>query len=114
MENSTATKLTDKQQIWLEHIQSAEAQGKTLSQYAHKNDLKLSALYNWKWVLKREGKLGAPAKKPFIKVTSSIKANPTPLGLAPSLQIRFPNHTHVDIHIRFTELPQILAMIKSL
>jgi hypothetical protein len=114
MDNAAAEKLTNKQQVWLKHIQTAEVQGKSLSQYARDNDLKLGALYNWKWVLKNEGKLAAPTKKPFIKVARSIKSKPIHLSLAPSLQVRFPNQTQVEIQIATTELPQLLAMIKSL
>jgi hypothetical protein len=32
MVNTTTVKLTDKQQTWLEHTKTAEAQGKSLSQ----------------------------------------------------------------------------------
>lgn len=56
MENTATAKLTDKQLIWLRHVETSETQGKSLSQYARDNDLKLGALYNWKWILKIEGK----------------------------------------------------------
>jgi hypothetical protein len=114
MENTAAVQLTGKQQIWLKHIQTAKAQGKSLSQYARDNDLKLGALYNWKWVLKNEGKLGALTEKPFIKVNKPTETNSNHFSLMPNLQIRFPNQAQVDIQITPAELPQLLAMVKSL
>jgi hypothetical protein len=46
MENTASVKLTDKQQTWLKRTKTAETQGKSLSQCARDNDLKLSAFYN--------------------------------------------------------------------
>ncbi|MEM9386739.1 MAG: hypothetical protein AAGA68_16895 [Pseudomonadota bacterium] len=49
---------TDKRErYWLQHLQSAEAQGATLAAYAEAKELNVRHLYDWKRVLAKRGLL---------------------------------------------------------
>lgn len=49
------TPLTEKQQLWLEHIRACDQFGQTMKAYAEEHDLNVSALYAWKKTLRRKG-----------------------------------------------------------
>ena len=50
--------LTEKQRFWLEHLKACEQSGQLMRQYAKAHELKATAFYNWKSVLRRKGVLG--------------------------------------------------------
>ncbi len=57
------SKLTSKQQCWLDHIQEAERQGQSLSGYAQQHNLNLKLLYSMKHTLRQKGVLAKPITK---------------------------------------------------
>ena len=50
-------KLTERQQFWLDHIQTARAANMALTRYAREHDLKDKDLYQWSAKLVRRGVL---------------------------------------------------------
>ena len=116
MDLSTRTNsLTKKQRFWLNHIQSAQSQGLSLSRYASQHDLSLKALYNWRWLLKRKGLMDNASPQPFVPVVQQpIIHRPRPLGGQAQLHLRFANDTQVDLTIEPAQLSAVLAMVKAL
>ena len=56
------TPLTEKQQFWLSHVQACDESGQSMRAYADANGLSVTALYNWKSVLRGKGALDAPVR----------------------------------------------------
>lgn len=53
----SATKLTEKQQYWLEHVEQAQSQGLSMSAYAKQHDLNLKLFYNMRTIFRQKGVL---------------------------------------------------------
>jgi len=74
MEMPKEIKLTNRQQYWLEHIQSCELAGISLARYAKENSINLQSMYTSKATLISKGVLSKPNRPRFqraqLKVTS--------------------------------------------
>ena len=109
--------LTEKQRYWMNHITTAQSQNLSLSQYASEHSLPLKALYNWHWLLKSKGLLGAEmSPKPFVPVMREHQPNhikPRNVDCT-NLRLSFTNDTQIDIQIDTTDLGAVLAIVKAL
>ena len=109
--------LTEKQRYWMNHITTAQSQKLSLSRYASQHNLPLKALYNWHWLLKSKGLVGAEmSAKPFVPVVREHQPNPNKAHNAGyvNVTLSFANNTQVDIQVNTTDLGGVLAMVKAL
>ena len=88
------SKLTSKQQCWLEHIQEAERQGQSLSDYAQQHSLNLKLLYNMKHALRQKGLLAKPAAKQSLLPVQLISQSSRTLS---SCRISLPNGVVIEL-----------------
>ena len=87
------SKITERQQHWLNHINAADASKGSLVAYAAAHDLKVKDLYQWKTALARRGLLpGKSAKAAFVPVATPPAAPPI------SCSISLPN----GVRLQFT------------
>ena len=112
MPENHPVKLSAKQQQMLKHIQRANDQGQSLSEYAKQHDLNKKALYNYHWMLRKKGLLEASTEPPaFVKVTPA----PRPKSAAGvTWRIYFPNGIHVQIDGDEKALSGLLQRVYSL
>jgi hypothetical protein len=73
------TRMTKRQQFWLEHVHAAMRSGQPLQQYAKRHELSIGALYNAKSVFKRDGLLKSAA-------TQAAPSAFVPVQVAPQTQ----------------------------
>jgi hypothetical protein len=62
--------LTQRQRYWLEHIQSCEASGKSIAEYATEHGVNVRAMYSGKKILVNKGIL--PATQPCDKLNCFV------------------------------------------
>ncbi|MFH1999634.1 MAG: hypothetical protein ABIK28_08135 [Planctomycetota bacterium] len=55
MSQQETKKITERQQYWLNHIETCERNGQTLKSYAIAQNLDIQPLYNWKTRLRTKG-----------------------------------------------------------
>ena len=84
--------ITERQQHWLDHLNSAAASGSSLVDYARAHELKAKDLYAWKTRLVNLGHLSAPRKhkeRSFVPVVS--------VGNAASATLVMPNGFRLEL-----------------
>lgn len=87
----TVKPVTDRQQYWLNHLKSAEANDGTLVDYAKAHQLKPKDLYQWKTRLIQRGALPDPAKPSgFVRVSSPVAH--------PRISLVMPNGVRLELH----------------
>ncbi len=102
--------LTQKQQYWLEHIQQAHATGQSLSDYAAQHDLRLKALYQYRWLLRKKGVLDEADQAPaFVKVSPPVVPIPQT-----TVTVHFPNGIRVELAGHAPALSALLTQVQSL
>ena len=57
MNESQETSLTEQQRYWFKHVQSCEASGKRITEYAAENGISVRAMYDGKRALVKKGVL---------------------------------------------------------
>lgn len=75
------TPLTEKQQFWLEHIQSCARTGLSMKDYAQSHALNVGAFYTWKKTLRRKGVIG-PARTAPSPLFHKAVISPALVGTA--------------------------------
>jgi transposase-like protein len=79
--------ITERQQFWLDHIQSAEAFDGSVADYARAHELTPQELYQWKTILTRRGLLSGRKR-----VSDFVGADtPTTQFIRPSLNSGLPS-----------------------
>ncbi len=73
--------LTERQQYWLDHIQSADEFDGTLVEYAKAEGMKVKDLYQWKTILMRRGFLAKPEPPAFVPVRETASTTMAALVL---------------------------------
>ena len=103
--------LSEKQQLWLTHVNASMASRLTVSAYAKENNLDVKALYNWRSDFIRKGLVDGKPKKPFAKVKTKP---PAPKSTSPAKHVItavLPN----GVELRFDTLsPEALTLLKAL
>lgn len=89
--------LTAKQQYWLDHINSAQDQNLSLSDYAREHNISLTSLYKWRWYLSNKSYLNKPNTSAFVKIVPSrmveSKSAPVIAVLPNGVKLEFPTLT---------------------
>ncbi len=111
---SQRTKLTERQRYWQAHIRRCEASGQTLAAYAAAHGLSVSALYESKSRLKRQGALPEKALVPaarFVRVERSGVAPPTTPIMC---RVQLPNAVVVEVGCEAEHWESLLASVARL
>jgi len=93
IDQTTASKLTDKGQYWLNHLQQCQAFGQSMAAYARSQGLGLKSFYRWRLHL-----LSSPAEEILdtvplfhpVRVTGSASSTGSPIKTL-SMVLRLPN-----------------------
>ncbi len=89
-----SSKLTERQQFWLEHLRACERNGQSLKSYAAEHGLAVSALYEAKSRLKRRGLVAStPKHGRFARVELASETASVP----PVCRIHLRNGTVVEL-----------------
>lgn len=89
--------ITERQQLWLDHIKAADASDGSLVAYATAHDLKVKDLYQWKTVLARRGLLPGKTRKPaFVPVARPSSSLPTSCSITLRNGVRLQFAGHLD------------------
>lgn len=86
--------LTEKQRVWLQHLEDCAASGLSMAAYAAEHDLRVGSLYVWKQNLKRRGLLQGDEVAPIFDLAS---VNPEPERAPISCTVRFPNGCSLEL-----------------
>ncbi len=107
------SKITLKQQYWLDHILAAKKSELSFADYAKQHQLNIKALYNWRKLLQKKGLLGTAEHKEsaFLKV-SSLPTNA--LSNRTSITVTLPNGVRIDIPSIISDLPQLIQTLVKL
>ncbi|MCF6262643.1 MAG: hypothetical protein L3J24_03525 [Xanthomonadales bacterium] len=83
--------LTQRQRYWLEHIQSCEASGKSMVEYAATQGFPVQALYSSKNILIKKGVLPGvqPARFQRVQVLKAEPGSQWRIGLANGVSVAF-------------------------
>ncbi len=74
--------ISERQQFWLDHIQSAEAFDGSVADYARAHELTPKELYQWKTILTRRGMLpGKKSSSDFVRVVTPPPVSSTGVSL---------------------------------
>lgn len=96
MPDTSSPTLTERQQFWLEHLRTCEAEGKATVVYAREHGLSPSGMYSARQDLVHRGVLPAPGKPRFARARV---APPQPEA---QWQVQLPNGAVVsfngDVH----------------
>lgn len=84
-------KLSEKQQVWLSHLQSCIAQKVSMKAYAVEHGLKLQTLYYWKKQFKKLGLVDVNSSSRFVKAVCRKETKAT------GIHIRFANGVTIDV-----------------
>lgn len=91
------TKITEKQQYWLNHFQAAESSGTTLAGYARQHELDPKLFHSWVHQLRKRGLIpAAEPRKPsssFARVDSAqqaVTSPPADIMLPNGIRLRVP------------------------
>jgi transposase-like protein len=78
--------LQARQQYWWEHLQAAVSRGVTIAEYARTEQLDSDALYRWRALFRRQGRLTAPEpeKAPRSKTNASAAVSFSAVQIAGS------------------------------
>ncbi|MBU1700378.1 MAG: hypothetical protein KJ927_10275 [Candidatus Eisenbacteria bacterium] len=107
MSQQETKKLTEKQQYWLNHIETCERNGQTLKSYAIAQNLDVQPLYNWKTRLRAMGFLshlnsesGREPRSQSTRIQAKTKFKTEDVGFA---AVRLAGHDErvFGIRIRF-------------
>ena len=105
--------LTEQQQFWWQHLQSCQATGKSMAEYAREHGLAVKSFYYWKKRLLRLGAT-APETQSKLPIFHQVKVHPSPV-LKAACQIRFPNGIECELsHLEETGLEQLLVTVSRL
>jgi transposase-like protein len=89
--------LTEKQKIWLEHVQACGRSSQSMRAYAEANGLNVSTFYAWKKTLRRKGAFGEPpsAEPPLFHkaVVSDYRIGCTRVRLPSGVTLEFDGST---------------------
>jgi hypothetical protein len=89
--------LTSKQQQWLRHLQDCQAQGQCKTAYGRAHGIKPKRLYQWQWLLKQKGYLGAaPVKRKQTQSAWLPVVIKQPFQAKSRCQIRLPNGIELE------------------
>lgn len=109
---SSADKLTERQQFWLEHIRACGTG--SLKAYAEAHDLRVGSLYEAKKKLRRLGVLEEPcaraASSRFVRV-SRESVSPSPPTMC---RIHLRNGTVVEVAGAPEQLPALIERVAAL
>lgn len=108
---SDGIKLTERQQVWLEHWQQCQATSGTIKMYAEQHGLSLAAMYWWRRELIDRGLMaGKPRRVPFKKlIVMPDNHQPVPF------RIVFPNGAVVEwVDERMERTKELLGLVASL
>ena len=72
--------LTERQRFWYKHLQQALEQPLSLTEYAHRQGLSVSALYSAKGILKAKGVLADEVAVPSARFSAVAVIGSTPCG----------------------------------
>jgi len=83
--------LTDRQRYWLEHVQTCEASGKTIAEYAAAEGLGAQAMYAGKSALVKKGVLPStqPTRFQRVQVMEAAASNQWRIGLPNGVSVAF-------------------------
>ncbi len=108
---STACKLTERQQFWLDHLRACTRGRQTLKAYAAEHGLDVGALYEAKSRLKRKGVLSPAAISPrFVRIEQ-----PAVVGSVPPLcRVHLRNGAVVEVACTPEHWEGLLALAAKL
>jgi hypothetical protein len=83
--------LTDRQRYWLEHVQSCEASGKSIAEYAAAQEFGAQAMYAGKSALVKKGVLPAtqPSRFQRVQVMEAAVSAQWRIGLPNGVSVAF-------------------------
>ena len=83
--------LTERQRYWLEHIQTCEASGKSMAEYAALNDIAVRAMYSARKTLIKKGVLpiAKPARFQRVQVMETPVSSQWRIGLPNGVSVSF-------------------------
>ena len=83
--------LPDRQRYWLEHVQSCEASGKSIAEYAAAQEFGAQAMYAGKSALVKKGVLPAtqPSRFQRVEVMEATVGNQWRIGLPNGVSVTF-------------------------
>ena len=83
--------LTDRQRYWLEHIQTCEASGKSMAEYAASQGIAVRAMYGGKKILVQKGILPTtqPARFQRVQVMEAPVSKQWRIGLPNGVSVAF-------------------------
>lgn len=118
---NTDTGLTQKQAYYLKRFQEAQDRGLSLRQIAEQEQVKLSLLCNYRYVLRRKGVLGpaGPARRRLKPNTPSFTAVPLSSSADPKtkatieLKTQLANGQPVWMNIPAGQLGAVLAALSA-
>jgi len=110
MTDTRSPALTERQQFWLEHLRTCEAEGKATVVYAREHGLSPSGMYSARQDLVNKGVLPAPGKPRFARARVAI---PQPEA---QWQVQLPNGTVVSFSgaVQHDTLTTVLQAAASL
>ena len=87
----TILALTDRQRYWLEHIQTCEASGKSMAEYAASQGIVVRAMYGGKKILVKKGILptAQPARFQRVEVMEAPVSKQWRIGLPNGVSVAF-------------------------
>ena len=92
---ATASRLTERQAYWLQHLRACEAAGTTTSAYAKKHGLSVHALYQARKEFRRRETLASSPKRSSVSF-ARVQAAPAE-SRERSWWIRFPNGAVIEL-----------------
>ncbi len=90
MTDTPSPTLTERQQFWLEHLRTCEAEGKATVVYAREHGLSPSGMYSARQDLVNKGVLPAPGKPRFARARIATRQPEA------QWQVQLPNGTVVS------------------
>lgn len=92
----STTKVTTKQQHWLDHFQAAEASSLSLTAYARQHELDPKRFHHWVYQLRRRGLI--PASEAQRSTGSFVRVGPVDRAAsAPPADIVLPNGVRLRV-----------------
>lgn len=116
----TKSTLTSKQTFFLKHLQDAEAKGQSIKDLAGQLNIRIEALYNYRYILRKKGRLA-----PVVTKHQSTKPASSFVAVSPGepeitvkddnleLKTQLANGQPVWISVSASQLPIVLAALSS-
>ena len=110
MNESQETSLTEQQRYWFKHVQSCEASGKRITEYAAENGISVRAMYDGKRALVKKGVLPRTHDARFqrAQVIESVASSEWRIQLPNGMSVAFTGS--VDARTLTTVLSTVAAL----